>query len=141
MDSFVHLHVHSHYSVLDGMSTIAGLVDKASKNGMHALALTDHGCMYGIKEFFNYTNKKNGKIKDKISTLTNQLKKEGIPDDEKAGLLNQIEENKQKIFKPIFGCEAYVAHRGLLSKDGSEDRSGYHLIILAKNKTGYRNLC
>jgi len=141
MDSFVHLHVHSHYSVLDGMSTISGLVDKASKNGMHALALTDHGCMYGIKEFFNYTKKKNGKIKDKISTLTNQLKKEGIPEDEKAGLLKQIEENKQKIFKPIFGCEAYVAHRGLLSKDGSEDRSGYHLIILAKNKTGYRNLC
>jgi DNA polymerase-3 subunit alpha len=141
MDSFVHLHVHSHYSVLDGMSTISGLVDKASKNGMHALALTDHGCMYGIKEFFNYTKKKNGKIKDKISTLTNQLKKEGIPDDEKTGLLKQIEENKQKIFKPIFGCEAYVAHRGLLSKDGSEDRSGYHLIILAKNKTGYRNLC
>ena len=58
MGSFVHLHVHSHYSVLDGMSTISGLVDKASKNGMHAVALTDHGNMFGIKELFNYTKKK-----------------------------------------------------------------------------------
>ena len=99
MDSFVHIHVHSHYSVLDGMSSIPGLVDKASKSGMHALALTDHGSMYGIKEFFNYTKKKNGKVKDKISTLTKQLAAEGISEDEKAGLLKQIEENKHKIFK------------------------------------------
>ena len=141
MDSFVHLHVHSHYSVLDGMSTIPGLVDKASKSGMHALALTDHGNMYGIKELFNYTKKKNGKVKDKISALNKQLAKEGVSEDEKTELLEQIEENKQKIFKPIFGCEAYVAHRGLLSKNGSEDRSGYHLVILAKNKIGYHNLC
>jgi len=141
MDSFVHLHVHSHYSVLDGMSTISGLVDKASKSGMHALALTDHGNMYGIKELFNYTKKKNGKVKDKISSLKKQLAAEGITADEQAGLLKQIEDNKQKIFKPIFGCEAYVAHRGLKSKDGPEDRSGYHLILLAKNKKGYQNLC
>ena len=139
MDSFVHLHVHSHYSVLDGMSTISGLVDKASKNGMHALALTDHGNMYGIKDFFNYTKKKNGKVKDKISALKKQLST--AADVDKPGLEKQIEENQQKIFKPIFGCEAYVAHRGLLSKDGPEDRSGYHLILLAKNKIGYRNLC
>ena len=62
MNSFVHLHVHSHYSVLDGMSSIPNLVDKAAKSGMHAVALTDHGCMFGIKEFFNYTKKKNGKV-------------------------------------------------------------------------------
>ncbi len=141
MDSFVHLHVHSHYSVLDGMSSIPGLVDKAAKSGMHALALTDHGNMYGIKEFFNYTKKKNGKIKEKISSLNKQLAKEGISEEDKVEILSQIEENKHKIFKPIFGCEAYVAKRGLLSKDGSEDRSGYHLVILAKNKKGYHNLC
>ena len=132
MDSFVHLHVHSHYSVLDGMSTISGLVDKASKSGMHSLALTDHGNMYGIKDFFNYTKKKNGKIKDKVSSLKKQLST--ASDAEKPVLEKQIEENQQKIFKPIFGCEAYVAHRGLLSKDGAEDRSGYHLILLAKTK-------
>ena len=63
MNSFVHLHVHSHYSVLDGMSSIPNLVDKAAKSGMHAVALTDHGCMFGIKEFFNYTKKKNGTYK------------------------------------------------------------------------------
>jgi len=141
MDSFVHLHVHSHYSVLDGMSTIPGLVDKAAKTGMHAVALTDHGNMFGIKELFNYAKKKNGKVKDKITSLNKELQKEGLSEDEKAGLLKELEENKRKIFKPIFGCEAYVAHRGLLSKDGAEDRSGYHLVLLAKNKKGYQNLC
>jgi len=141
MDSFVHLHVHSHYSVLDGMSTIPGLVDKASKSGMHSLALTDHGNMFGIKDFFNYTKKKNGKVKGLISTLQKDLQATGLSETEKTDLQNQIEQAKQKIFKPIFGCEVYVAHRGLLSKDGKEDRSGYHLVLLAKNKTGYRNLC
>ncbi|MDP4238404.1 MAG: DNA polymerase III subunit alpha [Bacteroidota bacterium] len=141
MDSFVHLHVHSHYSVLDGMSTIPGLVDKATKSGMHALALTDHGNMFGIKELFNYTKKKNSKVKDKISLLNKQLATDGISENEKAELLKELEESKHKIFKPIFGCEAYVAHRGLLSKDGTEDRSGYHLVLLAKNKKGYQNLC
>ena len=141
MDSFVHLHVHSHYSVLDGMSTISGLVDKATRSGMHTVALTDHGNMFGIKEFFNYTKKKNGKIKDKISLLNKQLQKADISENEKNDLLKQMEENKLKLFKPIFGCEAYVAHRGLLSKDGNEDRSGYHLVLLAKNKKGYHNLC
>jgi len=141
MDSFVHLHVHSHYSVLDGMSTIPGLVDKASKSGMHSLALTDHGNMFGIKDLFNYTKKKNGKVKSQISTLQKELKAAGLSESEKTDLQNQIEQAKQKIFKPIFGCEAYVAHRGLHSKDGKEDRSGYHLVLLAKNKVGYRNLC
>lgn len=141
MSSFVHLHVHSHYSVLDGMSTISGLVDKASKNGMHAVALTDHGNMFGVKEFFNYTKKKNAKVKGQIADLQKQLKAEGISDDDKADILKQIEETKHKLFKPIIGCEAYVAKRGRLSKDGTEDRSGYHLVLLAKNKIGYHNLC
>ncbi|NDP21210.1 MAG: DNA polymerase III subunit alpha [Paludibacter sp.] len=141
MSSFVHLHVHSHYSVLDGMSTISDLVDKASKNGMHAVALTDHGSMFGIKEFFNYTKKKNGKVKSQISDLQKKMKTEGISDDEKEDILLQIDATKRKLFKPIIGCEAYVAKRGRLSKDGAEDRSGYHLVLLAKNKIGYHNLC
>ena len=141
MDSFVHLHVHSHYSVLDGMSSISGLVDKAAKSGMHAVALTDHGSMYGIKEFFNYTRKKNHKVQCQIDVINKKLKAEGISEEEKTELLKQKGEDKYKLFKPIMGCEVYVAHRGLHSKDGNEDRSGYHLILLAKNKTGYRNLC
>jgi len=141
MSSFVHLHVHSHYSVLDGMSTISGLVDKASKSGMHAVALTDHGSMFGIKELFNYTKKKNGKVKSQISDLQKQFNAEGLSDNEKTDILKQIEEAQHKIFKPIIGVEAYVARRGRLSKEGTDDRSGYHLVLLAKNKKGYHNLC
>ena len=141
MDSFVHLHVHSHYSVLDGMSTISGLVDKATKSGMHAVALTDHGSMFGIKEFFNYTKKKNSKVRSQISDLQKQLTFEGILEGEKIELLKKIDEAKHKLFKPIIGCETYVARRGRLSKDGPDDRSGYHLVLLAKNKKGYQNLC
>jgi DNA polymerase-3 subunit alpha len=123
------------------MSTIPGLVDKASKSGMHALALTDHGCMFGIKELFNYSKKKNAKVKGQIADLQKQLAAESISEDGKVRLLKQLEDVKHKIFKPIFGVEAYVAHRGLHSKEGSEDRSGYHLVLLAKNKIGYQNLC
>ena len=141
MGSFVHLHVHSHYSVLDGMSTISGLVDKASKNGMHAVALTDHGNMFGIKELFNYTKKKNGKVKSQIADLNKQLAVEGLSEAEQAEIRKQIDEAKEKLFKPIIGVEAYVARRGRLSKEGGEDRSGYHLVLLAKNKKGYQNLC
>ncbi|MFZ4724805.1 MAG: DNA polymerase III subunit alpha [Paludibacter sp.] len=141
MNSFVHLHVHSHYSVLDGMSSIHGLVDKAAKNGMNAVALTDHGCMFGIKEFFNYTKKKNSKVKEQIAELNEKLNVEGVSEDEKTEILAKIEKSKQKLFKPIIGCETYVARRGRLSKDGQEDRSGYHLVLLAKNKIGYQNLC
>ena len=141
MSSFVHLHVHSHYSVLDGMSSIPNLVDKAEKSGMHAVAITDHGNMFGVKEFFNYTKKKNGKVKGQIADLQKQLITEGILEEKKVGILKEIEEEKQKLFKPIIGCEAYVAKRGRLSKDGTEDRSGYHLVLLAKNKKGYQNLC
>jgi len=141
MSSFVHLHVHSHYSVLDGMSSISGLVDKAAKNGMNAVALTDHGSMFGIKEFFNYTKKKNGKVKEQLSALEVQFSAVGISEEEKAEILKQIEVAKHKLFKPIIGCEAYVARRGRLSKENQDDRSGYHLILLAKNKKGYQNLC
>ena len=141
MSSFVHLHVHSHYSILDGMSSISGLVDKAAKNGMNAVALTDHGSMFGIKEFSNYTKKKNGKVKEQLSALEVQFAAVGISEEEKAEILKQIEVAKHKLFKPIIGCEAYVARRGRLSKENQDDRSGYHLILLAKNKKGYQNLC
>jgi len=141
MNSFVHLHVHSHYSILDGMSSISGLVDKASKTGMNAVALTDHGNMFGVKEFFNYVKKKNNKVYSQLKLTRQKLDNEGITVEEKAELLQQLADDNRKLFKPIIGCETYVAKRGRLSKDGSDDRSGYHLILLAKNKIGYQNLC
>ena len=141
MGSFVHLHVHSYYSVLDGMSSISGLVDKAAKSGMNAVALTDHGNMFGVKEFFNYTKKKNGKVKDQIKAIEKELKVEGLTDERKADLEKQLAEAKNHLFKPILGCEAYVARNDRKSKSAVEDRSGYHLVLLAKNKTGYKNLC
>lgn len=104
MTTFVHLHVHSQYSILDGAAAVGDLVKKAHKDGMSSLALTDHGTMFGIKEFHE------------------QCKKTGI--------------------KPILGLETYVAARGIQFKDKTEkeDRSGDHLILLAKNERGYRNL-
>ena len=141
MDTFVHLHVHSYFSILDGMSSISGLVDKASKSGMHSIALTDHGNMFGVKEFFNYTKKKNSKLKDQIKSLEKELAADGITDERKAEIEQEIADIKSHFFKPILGCEAYVARRDHKRKDSQEDRSGYHLVLLAKNKTGYRNLC
>ena len=141
MGSFVHLHVHSHYSILDGMSSISGLVDKATKSGMNAVALTDHGSMFGIKEFFNYVKKKNSFINADISDLNKLLAAEGLTEEQKTELQQKIAEKKTKLFKPIIGCETYVAKRGRFMKDSPDDRSGYHLILLAKNKKGYENLC
>lgn len=113
MQDFVHLHVHTYYSILDGQSSVQKLVDKAVADGMRGMAITDHGNMFGIKEFYNYCKKVNGK-----------LKAEG-----------------KEPFKPIFGCEMYVARR---TKDDKEkekgDMGGYHLIVLAKNYNGYKNL-
>ena len=128
---FTHLHVHSHYSVLDGMSKVPDLVDKAIKLGMPAVALTDHGCMYGVKELLDYCKKANKKLKDKAA-----------------------EEGTEYVpFKPIVGVEAYCARRSRLQHDKDlkavnaegktyiVDQSGWHLILLAKNMQGYRNLC
>ena len=113
--NFTHLHVHSHYSLLDGLSKVEEIVDKCIDSGMHAVALTDHGNMYGIKDLLDYCKKKEG-------------------------------------FKPIVGTEAYCARRGRHSmtdekavngegRTYSIDRSGWHLILLAKNMEGYHNLC
>ncbi len=163
MPRFTHLHVHSHYSMLDGMSKIPDLVKKAKRCGMYAMALTDHGNMFGIKDFLDTVNKENGKVKSKIEELEKQIKEveatygdtvvpEGTPS------LNQLREEleslKGQIFKPIVGTEAYCARRTLYDKDknlkeinpetGRErilDSSGYHLILLAKNLQGYHSLC
>ncbi len=102
MATFTHLHVHTQYSILDGASSIPLLMDRVKELGMEAIAITDHGNMFGVKEFHNSATKK------------------GI--------------------KPVIGCEIYVAKRSLEDTSGKEDRSGDHLILLAKNLKGYKNL-
>ncbi len=100
--SFVHLHVHTQYSVLDGLSEIKQLLEKAKKDGQTAVAITDHGAMYGVKKFHD---------------IALEL---GV--------------------KPILGCEVYVARRGMNQKKTKQDGSGWHLVLLAKNREGYKNL-
>ena len=113
MEDFIHLHVHTYYSILDGQSSIKRLVDKAIGNGMRGMAITDHGDMFGIKEFHDY-----------VGGINKGRKKEGL-----------------EPFKPIFGCEMYVSrYGGKELRRGKEDMSGYHLIVLAKNYQGYKNL-
>ncbi len=102
MSKFVHLHTHSHYSLLDGLGKIPDLVNRAKELKMEALALTDHGVMYGAIEFY----------------------KECL----KAGI------------KPIIGTEMYIAPRRMQDKETKTDGSPYHLVLLAKNETGYKNL-
>ena len=113
MEDFIHLHVHTYYSILDGQSSIKRLVDKAVGNGMKGMAITDHGDMFGIKEFHDYVN-----------GINKSRKKEGL-----------------EPFKPIFGCEMYVSRYGSKSLKGDKKhQGGYHLIVLAKNYQGYKNL-
>ena len=113
MEDFIHLHVHTYYSILDGQSSIKRLVDKAVANGMRGMAITDHGDMFGIKEFHDY-----------VGGINKGRKKDGL-----------------EPFKPIFGCEMYVSRHGSKSlRRGKEDQGGYHLIVLAKNYHGYKNL-
>jgi DNA polymerase III subunit alpha len=102
MTDFVHLHVHTQFSILDGASVLEPLLQKAADDGQKALAITDHGNMYGVLQFSAMARKK------------------GV--------------------KPIIGCEVYVAEGSRFEKRGKEDRSGYHLILLAKNRKGYENL-
>ena len=109
--AFVHLHVHTQYSILDGLSSIGGLFERARELGMPALAITDHGNMYGVKEFFKHAyDKKN------------------------------LDGNKQPIVKPIVGCEVYVTRHYDHRLRDPEHKSYYHLILLAKNYAGYQNL-
>ena len=139
-EHFTHLHVHSHFSILDGMSKVPDLIDKCIRSGMYSMALTDHGNMFGIKEFADASNKYNGKINDKIKELDKILKDEKSTDAQKDDATVEIDLLKKKLFKPIFGMEAYCAPVSIDKRDGRADR-GYHLILLAKNKQGYKNLC
>lgn len=99
---FVHLHVHTEFSLLDGMSRINQLVSRAAETGMKALAITDHGTMYGVIDFYR------------------ACKSAGI--------------------KPIIGMEAYLARRSMRDRDPQFDTKPYHLLLLARNETGYKNL-
>lgn len=143
MQPFVHLHVHSQYSVLDGQAAVKKLVDKAIANGMKGMALTDHGNMFGIKELHDYCNKKNSDVNGAIKQLQKEIKEiesSDSPDGEKiAQLKAEIEEQKKNLFKPIFGCEMYVAEKSLYEHTSKHD-IGRHLIVLAKNSVGYHNL-
>ncbi len=111
MSEFSHLHVHTEYSILDGLAPIPDLIRKAYKDGQRSMAITDHGNMYGIYTF----------VKE-VENFNKKEAKEGDP------------------FKAIIGCEVYVARNNRLSKSNKEDRSGHHLVLLAKDRIGYRNL-
>ncbi|MDE6333688.1 MAG: PHP domain-containing protein, partial [Muribaculaceae bacterium] len=144
MSRFVHLHVHSQYSLLDGQAAIPAIVDKAIADGMPGVAITDHGVMYGIKEFINYVNKKNKPVQGEIKDLEKRLKKLRAGDPPLEGesiesIQEHIAELKSKIFKPIIGCEMYVAEGSMVDRTDKRD-TGRHLVVLAKNYTGYRNL-
>ena len=147
MQDFVHLHVHTQYSLLDGQASVSRLVDKAMKDGMKGIAVTDHGNMFGIKEFTNYVNKKNsgpkGEIKDLKKRIAGIESGEIECEDKEAEIADcraKMAEAESKLFKPIVGCEMYVARRTMDKKEGKPDQSGYHLIVLAKNEKGYHNL-
>ena len=145
---FVHLHVHSQYSILDGQASIQKLVDKAMQDGQPGLAVTDHGNMFGIKEFYNYVKKAKGKYKEKaaaaearLAALQDGTQPADDPTAEIARCEAELADLKRKAaFKPIIGCEVYVARRRMQDKEGKPDQSGYHLILLAKNLKGYHNL-
>ena len=110
--NFTHLHVHSNYSTFDGLAKVVDIVDKCIATGMNAVALTDHGNMYGIKELVDYC-----KLINEERSLSGT-----------------------KPFVPIVGVEAYCARRGRHSMSDTIDRGGWHVILLAKNKIGYQNL-
>lgn len=144
LQPFVHLHVHTHYSILDGQASVQALVDKAIANNMRGMAITDHGNMFGIKEFYNYVNKKNSGVKSAIKDLTKKLetlRSEGADEIQISEVEAELEAQKQKIFKPIIGCEMYVARgESRFSKQTKQEQGGYHLVVLAKNLQGYHNL-
>ena len=135
MTPFVHLHVHTQYSLLDGLSSVTALVDKALADGMPGVAITDHGNMFGVKEIYNYVNggclKGYKKKLEKAEKSGNTAKAEQIK-----GWIDRI---KNKDFRLIIGCEMYVAQKSLTEVVDRHDK-GRHLVVLAKNKTGYKNL-
>lgn len=100
--SFAHLHVHTEYSLLDGFSNIKKLIKRVKEMGMTSVAITDHGTMFGVIDFFK------------------TAMEEGV--------------------KPIIGLEAYVAARTMTDRDPQKDKHSYHLVLLAENEIGYKNL-
>lgn len=143
MQPFIHLHVHSQYSVLDGQASVKALVDKAIANGMRGIALTDHGNMFGIKELTDYVNKKNkdvdGEIKKLKKTIEEQKSADAIDQEALSEAETALKEAESKIFTPIIGCEMYVADNDMTDRSNKKD-IGRHLIVLAKNQHGYHNL-
>lgn len=141
MSPFIHLHVHTQYSVLDGQASVTALVDKAISDGMPGIAITDHGNMFGIKEFYNYVKKKNSKVNDQIKEVKKLLEQAQEQNNQDAieELQKELNTLNSKIFKPIFGCEMYVAKESLHTHVDKKD-TGRHLVVLAKNETGYHNL-
>ncbi len=135
MTPFIHLHVHTQYSLLDGQSAVPALVDKALSDGMAGIAITDHGNMFGVKEIYNYIN--GGCLKGYKKKLE---KAEKSGDTNKAEKIKGwIERIKNKDFRLIIGCEMYVANKSLHEQTDKRD-TGRHLIVLAKNEKGYKNL-
>ena len=143
MQPFVHLHVHSQYSVLDGQASVKALVDKAIANGMRGIALTDHGNMFGIKELTEYVNKKNkdvdGEIKNLKKTIEELKSADAVDQEALSKAETALKEAESKIFTPIIGCEMYVADNDMTDRSNKKD-IGRHLIVLAKNQHGYHNL-
>lgn len=143
MQPFVHLHVHSQYSILDGQASVKALVDKAIANGMRGIALTDHGNMFGIKELTDYVNKKNkdvdGEIKNLKKTIEELKSADAVDQEALSKAETALKEAESKIFTPIIGCEMYVADNDMTDRSNKKD-IGRHLIVLAKNQHGYHNL-
>ncbi|MBP3227428.1 MAG: DNA polymerase III subunit alpha [Bacteroidaceae bacterium] len=147
MHDFVHLHVHTQYSILDGQAAIDKLVTKAVKDGMRAMAVTDHGNMMGIKEFFDVATKmraRGRKALEETQQKLDALNTEGgaaASTDEADKLRRDMEKARVAAdFMPIFGCEMYVARRTMADKTEKADMGGNHLVVLAKNERGYHNL-
>ena len=100
--SFAHLHVHTEYSLLDGFSKIKKLIQRTKELGMDSVAITDHGTMFGVVEFYMTAKEAN--------------------------------------VKPIIGLETYISARRMSDRDAQKDKRSYHLLLLAENETGYKNL-
>ena len=147
MPQFVHLHVHTQYSILDGQASVQRLVDKAMADGQPGIAVTDHGDMFGIKEFYNYVQKVKGKCKDKaaeaearIAALRDGTETCADPAAEIAKCERQLEECRRKLaFKPIIGCDVYVARRRLHDKEGKPDSP--RLPLSYRSSIFYRDAC
>jgi DNA polymerase-3 subunit alpha len=137
------------------MSKIPDLIERSLQYDMPGIAITDHGAMYGVKEFLDTANTIKNEGQQKYEKILQKLDNEHITSEQKLNLEKElIKAEKQKKFKPIVGFEAYVAQRTLYDKDknkkviderkGKEriiDMSGFHLVLLAKNRQGYKNLC